>query len=80
MAETFTPKIVLATVERTDGRLGETRVLEHQRAIRASVPAQPAGIKVQGVRRVYSFAAAKRAENVSIYEQKRHIHKCDSHN
>src|ERR1043165_9193842 len=42
MAETLTPKIVLATVERTDGRLGETRILEHQRAIRASVPAQPA--------------------------------------
>jgi hypothetical protein len=52
MAGTSAPKIVLAAVERSDRRLGETRILEYQRAIHASIPAQAGGIKVQGVRRV----------------------------
>src|SRR5205085_6314885 len=52
MAGTSAPKIVLAAAERSDGRLGETRILECQRAIHASIPAQTGGIKIQGVRRV----------------------------
>ena len=58
MAGTIVPEIILAAVERSNRRLGETRILEHQRAIHASVPAQAGGVKLQGVRRVYSFAAA----------------------
>ena len=55
---TFTPKIVLAAVERSDRGVSEARVLEHQGAIRAPVPDQAGSIEIERMRSNDSCAVA----------------------